>query len=163
MDESPDLPTAHEDNPGQSDQVLYERIWLALRDEKISLGTDLKRLNHPSSPVFKRSDNLLPWIAVIMLAIAGYRIAGWIGLVAVAASMAILMMTTISIAVLSRVRKRAVEIALSGKDGFETLWQYGGLTVMLPGNRESEVQSPDGDWRAFARKHLPPAESELEG
>ena len=172
MDESPNPPDPIDASAADNavaaithadDQTLYERIWLAQRDGQVVIGTDLKVLNHPNSPVFKRSDNLLPWVAAIFLAIAGYRIAGWIGLIAVSAGMAVLMMTTISFAVLSRVRTRAVDYALSGREGFEALWSYGGLSLKLTNDSASEIKSPMGDWRAFARQRLPKADSELEG
>lgn len=141
-------------------QALYERIWLANQDSKVDIGAQLKVLNHPRSPVFKRSDNLLPWVAFICLSIVGYRIAGWVGFFAVSTSMAVLMMTTISFAVMSRLRKRTIAYALSGRQGFEELWAGGGLTIRMVGDPSSEVRAPDGDWLAFSRKHLPRAENE---
>lgn len=153
-----------DDIPHTADaQVLYERIWLAHRDAKADIGTQLKVLNKPGSPVYRRSDNLLPWIAFVCLAIVGYQLGGWIGLAAIASAMAVLMMTTISFAVMSRLRKRTIDYALSGRQGFEELWDGGGLTIRMVGNPSTEVRGPDGDWRAFARKNLPRAESELVG
>ena len=132
-------------------------------DSKVDIGAQLKVLNHPRSPVFKRSDNLLPWVAFICLSIVGYRLAGWVGFLAISTSMAVLMMTTISFAVMSRLRKRTLAYALSGRQGFEELWAGGGLTIRMVGDPSSEVRAPDGDWLAFARQHLPRADNEPAG
>lgn len=136
------------------DQALYERIWLAQRDGKVEIGTELRALNKPGSPIFKWSENLLPWVAFVALTLVGLKMAGWIGAVAVAAGMTVLMMTTFSFLVLSRVRKRAKDYALSGRVGFETLWNGGGLTLRLTGDAASEINSPDDDWQTFARERL---------
>lgn len=150
------------DDQLRSDQALYERIWVAHRDKKIDIGVDLKRLNKPGGPMYRRSDNLLPWVALICLSIVGYRMVGWIGVLAVVASMAVLMATTINFAVMSRLRVRTMEYTLSGRQGFEELWAGGGLTLRMPGEPASEISGPDGDWRMFARQRLEKGDAETD-
>lgn len=150
------------ENEAPDDQALYDRIWLAQRDGKVEIGTDLRALNKPGSPAYKRSENLLPWVAFGALTLVGYQMAGWIGAVAVATGMAVLMMTTFSFLVLSRVRNRAKDYALSGRMGFEQLWDGGGLTLRMTGDAASEITGPDDDWRTFARQRLKFVESDAE-
>lgn len=142
------------------EQDLFERVWYGERDGRIDLGVDLKRLNKPNSPVFSHVDHLLPWAALICLAIAGWRLGGWVGAFAAAASMLVLILTTINWAVMDRLRKRTVAHAMSGRSGFDELWALGGLSIRIKGEATSEVKGPDGDWRAFARSRLPKTAAE---
>ncbi len=145
------------------EQDLYERIWYGVRDGRVDLGADLKILNKPGSPVFSRSDNLLPWVALLALIVVGWRLGGWIGAAAAAASMLILIATTINLAVMARLRKKAIAYALSGRTGFETLWNAGALSMRLRGDAASEIRGPDEDWRPFASQRLPRTKAEKEG
>ena len=140
---------------GEVDQALFERIWYAERDGRIDLGFDLKLLNRPGSPVYKMSDNVLPWVAFICLVIVGWRLAGWIGALAAAAATVVLIATTVNFAVMNRLRVRARAHALSGRIGFAELWRHGALSLRIKGDPASEMQGPDQDWRDFARRRLP--------
>lgn len=142
------------------EQDLFERIWYAERDKRIELGVDLKLLNRPRSPVFSRSDNLLPWVALICLGAVGWRLGGWIGVAAAVGGMVILMATTINFAVMRRLRMRSLDYALSGVRGFDDLWALGALSVRIAGEEAGEVLSPDGDWRLFASQRLPKTKAE---
>lgn len=136
-------------------QDLFERIWYGQRDGRVDFGVELKLLNKPGSPVFSRSDNLLPWVALICLGIVGWRLGGWVGAAVVVASMLILIATTINFAVMRRLRQRTIEYALSGRSGFDDLWSHGALSILLHGEPDSEVRGPDGDWQTFAETRLP--------
>lgn len=142
------------------EQDLFERIWYGQRDGRIDLGVDLQLLNKPGSPVFSRSDTLLPWVALICLTIVGWRLGGWVGALAAGCSTVILIATTINFAVMRRLRKRTLEYALSGVKGFEDLWARGALSLRMAGEAASEVRGPDGDWRAFADRRLPKTQAE---
>lgn len=144
-------------------QDLFERVWYGERDGRIDIGVDLKRLNTPKSPVFSHVDHLLPWAALICLAVAGWRLGGWIGAAAAASSMLVLILTTINWAVMGRLRKRTLAYAMSGRHGFEELWAFGGLSLRIKGDAASEVVGPDGDWRGFARSRLPKTAAERQG
>ena len=144
------------------EQDLFERIWYGQRDGRIDLGVDLTIVNKPSSPVFSRSDNLLPWLALICLVAVGWRLGGWVAALAVAASMIILIATTINFAVMRRLRLRAVDYAMSGTKGFDELWSLGALSLRMAGEDASEIQGPDDDWRQFANQRLPKTQAERE-
>ncbi|MEQ9123352.1 MAG: hypothetical protein RIM80_12385 [Alphaproteobacteria bacterium] len=142
---------------GDGDQALFERIWYAERDRRIDLGFDLKLLNRPGSPVYKMSDNVLPWVAFLCLVVVGWRLAGWIGALAAGAATVVLIATTVNFAVMGRLRARAREHALSGRIGFAELWRLGAVSLRLKGDAASEMQGPAQDWRDFARRRLPKA------
>lgn len=144
------------------EQDLFERIWYGQRDGRLDLGVDLTVANKPSSPVFSRSDNLLPWLALVCLVLVGWRLGGWVAALAVAASMIILIATTINFAVMRRLRLRAVDYAMSGAKGFDELWALGALSLRLNGEEASEIQGPDDDWRRFATQRLPKTQAERE-
>ena len=141
------------------DQALFERIWYAARDGRVEIGTDLKRLNRPGSPVFSHAETLSPWLALVCLTIAGWLIGGWIVGLAVLFGMLILIGTTINFIVLTRLRNRALAYAMSGLGGFISLWEEGALTLRLKDDEASEIEAPDGDWRSFVSRHLPEQET----
>jgi len=149
--------------PIADDQDLFERIWYAQRDGRIELGADLKLLNKPGSPVFRAHENILPWVALICLAIVGWRLAGWVGALAAAASMVVLIATTINFAVMNRLRKRSIEYAMSGMQGLDALWAAGALSLRMAGEADGEIRGPGQSWRAFAAKRLPPTKAERRG
>ncbi len=144
-------------------QDLYERIWYGERDGRIDFGLDLKMLTKQGSPVFSHADNLLPWIALICLTLVGWRLGGWVGALTAAASMIILIATSINFAVMRRLRKRSLEYAMSGRAAFDELWAHGAVSVRLKGQADTEIKGPEGDWRAFARQRLPKTKAERQG
>jgi len=141
-------------------QDLFERIWYGHRDGRIDFGVELKLLNKPGSPVFSRSDNLLPLVALICLGIVGWRLGGWVGAAAAVAAMTIMIATTINFAVMRRLRQRTIDYALSGQTGFDDLWSHGALSILVRGEPDSETRGPDGDWQAFAEARLPKTAAE---
>jgi len=142
------------------DQDLFERIWYGDRDGLVELGLDLKLLNKPGSPVYRRADNVLPWLAFVCLVIVGWRIGGWVGAAAAGASTLILIATTINFAVHRRLRQRGLAHALSGRTGLDELWRAGALSLRLKTDDASEMKGPDQDWRDFARHRLKKTEAE---
>ena len=137
------------------EQELFERIWYGERDGLVDLGLDLKLLNKPGSPVYRLSDNMLPWLAFVCLVVVGWRLGGWVGAAAAGASMLILFATTINFAVNRRLRQRAMNYALSGKVGFDDLWRRGVVSLRIAGEATSEIKGPAQDWRDFAQRRLP--------
>lgn len=142
------------------EQDLFERVWYAERDGRIDLGFELKLLNKPGSPVFSIADIMLPWVATLCLAVVGWRLGGWVGAGVAIASMIILIATTINFAVMRRLRRRALDYALSGRRGFDDLWRMGALSVRLKDQPASEIRGPEGDWRGFASSRLPKTRAE---
>jgi hypothetical protein len=140
-------------------QDLYERIWYGVQGQRVQLGFDLKLLNKPGSPVFSARDALLPWMALLLLAIGGWRVGGWIGSAAAVLAMLVLMATTINYAVMKRLRERSEKYALSGHLSFEELWQVGAISLRIAGNDSEEFKGPSMEWTAFARQ-LPKTEAE---
>jgi hypothetical protein len=53
-----------------------------------------------------------------------------------------------------RVRARGMDMAMSGEQGWDTLWKAGALSIRLADKPELAADSPDDDWRAFALANL---------
>ena len=74
---------------------------------------------------------------------------------AVFASCVILALTTMNVWLMHRLRERTVDRALSGYEGWDEVWRYGGVSLRRTG-QELETTGPAQDWRPFARS-LPTA------
>lgn len=134
-----------------TDQQLHARIRRAEPAREIEIGVDLRRLNRPDSPVFARWDNALPGFALVAAVLLAFVLGGWVWALAIAASGLILLATVVNLLVMTRLRTRALRMALADAEGWQRLWDLGGLTLRLPGRPESECAAPE-DWRTLARR-----------
>lgn len=139
------------------DTELFKRLWYADRDEKIEIGVDLRRFNKPGSPTFDRKDNALPVVATICCTTTAWLLGGWVWGLAILGSCVIFSISTLNLWLMHRLRKRTMALALSGAEGWEMVWSFGGLSLRRKG-QEQEVAGPEQDWRRFARQ-LPTAAS----
>lgn len=132
------------------DIELFKRLWYANQDDKIDIGIDLRHFNKPGSPTFDRKDNALPIVATGCCTASAWLLAGWVLGLAVFASCVILSLTTMNVWLMHRLRERTVERALSGYEGWDEVWGYGGVSLRRKG-QELETTGPAQDWRPFAR------------
>lgn len=137
-----------------SRQVLFDRLVAAEASRMVEVGVELRRLNRPDSPVFSRADNATPLFASVGAALAALYFGGWVWAMAIAGSAAILMLTGVNYVVMRRLRRRALAYALAGPEGWQRLWDMGGLSLRLPGRNDTQAVSPDEDWGRFAARHL---------
>jgi hypothetical protein len=141
------------------DQSLFERIWYADRDARLLIGVDLRLYNRPGSPTYSQKDNGLPVVATLCCVASAWILGGWVWALAILASGVILTLTTVNVWILHRLRQRTLDVALSGLDGWQQAWDFGGITLRLaPDGKQPaaglEFNSPGDDWRTFARRHL---------
>lgn len=137
------------------DIELFKRLWYANRDGQIDIGVDLRRFNRPGSPTFDRRDNTLPILGTVCCALTAWMLGGWVWGLAILGSGVIFSVTTLNFWLMTRLRNRTLALALSGYDGWEEAWGYGGMSLRRRGE-EAETTGPVQDWRPFART-LPPA------
>ena len=134
--------------------ALHERIVAAEGARAVEVGIDLRRLNEPDSPVFNRAENSGPFFAAMGAVFAAFYFGGWVWALAAAGTALILMATGLQYLLMLRLRRRALAYALSDPEGWQRLWDLGGLTLRLPSRDDTLVDSPEGDWPGFAARHL---------
>lgn len=118
------------------------------------LGLKYFDLNKRGSPVFKMWEHILPY-AMVIAVVAQYTYDfGYIGFAASLLITGLLAFWFVPRWHAKRVRLRALEMALSGEEGWDKLWAVGGLGLRLAKDDSIGCDSPDGDWRAFAQKYL---------
>ena len=134
--------------------ALHERIVAAEGARAVEVGLDLRRLNEPDSPVFNRGENAVPFFVSVGAVFAALYLGGWVWALAVAGTALILMATGLQYLLMLRLRRRALAYALSDPEGWQRLWDLGGLTLRMPRRDDTLIDSPDGDWTGFATRHL---------
>lgn len=139
------------------DTELFRRLWYAERDKKVEIGVDLRRFNKPESPTYDRKDNALPVVATICCTSTAWLLGGWIWGLAVFGSCVIFSLSTLNLWLMYRLRQRTMALAMSGAEGWDAAWSFGGMSVRRTG-QERETAGPEQDWRLFARQ-LPAAAS----
>lgn len=147
----------------EDDQSLFERIWYAERDGRILIGIDLRHYNRPGSPTYVQKENVLPILAALCCSASAWILGGWVWGLGILASGIIFTLTTANFWIMHRLRQRTLALALSGRDAWDRLWGYGGITLRLPQDGTDtetarEANAPGDDWRRFARLYLPEQE-----
>lgn len=141
---------APEGDPDGPHSLIYE----AYLDGRLHFGLKYFQLNQRGSPVYKLWENLVPF-AMIIVIVAQYTYDyGYIGFAASLLLTGLLGFYFIPRWLAKRVRSRGMQMAMSGEEGWERLWKAGCLSVRMADNPEHEADSPDGDWRAFAKAYL---------
>jgi len=149
MSESEILPPLPDDPDGP-----HSLIYQAYRDGTLHLGLKYFRLNVPGSPVYKLWENIVPF-AMIIAIVAQYTYDyGFWGFAASLAITGLLGFYFIPRWLAKRVRVRGLSMAMSGEAGWDRLWQFGALSIRLADDADQACDSPEGDWRAFARRNL---------
>lgn len=138
---------------GDSDSP-HSRIYQAYLNGRVHLGLKYFQLNRHGSPVYKLWENVLPF-AMILIIVAQYTYDyGYIGFAASLVLTGLLGFYFIPRWLAKRVRSRGLDMAMSGEQGWDILWQAGCLSLRLADNPDIGADSPDDDWRAFAMAHL---------
>lgn len=149
MTQTEPFPTPEGDPDGP-----HSLIYQAYLDGRLHLGLKYFQLNRRGSPVYKLWENVLPF-AMIILIVAQYTYDyGYIGFAASLVLTGLLGFYFIPRWLAKRVRLRGMQMAMSGEQGWETLWRAGGLSMRMADDPEKAADSPDDDWRSFAEKYL---------
>ncbi|HEY4134841.1 MAG TPA: hypothetical protein VGO34_06465 [Alphaproteobacteria bacterium] len=149
MSETKDLPA-----PPDDPESPYGLIFQSYVEGKVNLGLKYLTLNQRKSPVFSRWENIIPY-AFIVIIVANYTYEyGYVGFCASLLLSALVGFYFIPKWLAKRVRTRALTMALTSEEGWDTLWAAGGLGLRLTRNPEIGCDSPDDDWRAFVTKYL---------
>ena len=151
MSQNEALPPLPDDADGP-----HSLIYRAYRDGELHLGLKYFHLNARGSPVYKLWENVVPF-AMIVAIVAQYTydhgLWGFVGSLAITG---LLGFYFIPRWLAKRVRMRGLDMAMSGEPGWDRLWQFGALSLRLSSDPEIACDSPEGDWRTFARQHLSP-------
>lgn len=145
----PDMPISQSDP--ESPHGMICRGYL---EQKLHLGLKYFDLNKYGSPVYKLWENVLPY-AMILVIVAQYTYDyGFNGFAISLLVTGLLGFYFIPRWLAKRVRSRAMVMAMTDEAGWDRLWRSGGLSLRLASDPNIDCDSPDGDWRAFARRYL---------
>jgi|GEM_PF-4863079 len=137
------------------DRALLGVLAASLQAGQIRLVLDVKKLDHPDSPVSRQTDsNQVLAVAVAfvlaLLFLAPLPVAGAATLVVVLAYMR-LMPKYLE----TKLRNRIASDALASPDAWEKLWRYGGLGLEAS-DGSAKALSPAENWRSLVAKQDPP-------
>ncbi|WP_041042151.1 hypothetical protein [Paramagnetospirillum magnetotacticum] len=144
---------------GREEEQLHEQLCAAVRAGQVQVYTDPRLLDFQGSPVHQHWDHLLPLTVEATLAL--------IILLATGIATGIVAMTLCVLAhlygnkyyVAWRLKMRAHAYLTTGYTQFVTLWQLGGIALVIKGVNEAPCLAPKGDWRKFIRRNLGEGES----
>ncbi|CAA7614021.1 conserved hypothetical protein [Candidatus Terasakiella magnetica] len=144
---------------GKEDEQLHDQLKAAILSGRVQVFTDPRVLDFPGSPVHQHWDHLLPLTALMTLAL--------IILLATNVLVGIVVMTLCTLAHLFgnkyyvgwRLKTRALAYMADNTLNFQTLWQMGGVAMVMKDGNEPPCLAPKGDWRKFIRRNLGEGES----
>jgi hypothetical protein len=138
----------------EEDVELHDRLVSAIRAGQVQVFTDPRMLGHDASPLHSPWDQLAPLLILMTLALVVLLSAGVaIGIVAMTLG-ALLHLTCNRYFVDWRLRNRAVGFITTSLTYWQTIWQIGGIALVVAGTNEPACFAPLGDWRKFARRNL---------
>ncbi|OAN50345.1 hypothetical protein A6A04_02825 [Paramagnetospirillum marisnigri] len=138
----------------REDDQLHDQLRGAVGAGRVQVFTDPRVLDFPGSPVHQHWDHLLPLTGLMTLAL--------VVLLATNVVVGIVVMTSCTLIhvfgsrhyVAWRLKTRASAYMLADAVQFQTLWQMGGVALVVRGGNEPPCLAPKGDWRKFIRRNL---------
>jgi hypothetical protein len=138
----------------REDDKLHEQLSTAIASGRVQVFTDPRLLDFQGSPVHLHWDHLLPLTGLMTFAL--------IILLAAGVAVGIVVMTLAVVVYLFgnkhyvawRLRMRAQSYLLADVVQFQTLWQLGGVALVVKDGNEPPCLAPKGDWRKFIRRNL---------
>lgn len=145
---------------GREEEQLHEQLCAAIRNGQVQVYSDPRLLDFQGSPVHQHWDHLLPLTIESTLAL--------VILLATGVATGIIAMTLCVLAhlygnkyyVAWRLKRRALAYLMGNYQQFVTLWQLGGIALVVKGVNEAPCLAPKGDWRKFIRRNLGEAEAQ---
>ena len=114
--------------------------------QALRLGVNIRMMNSPGSPAFRRYESAAPIIAALALSLGAMSLAGWwLGAVVIVA-FCVLWFGYLFPRVRDRVFDRTLAFALRSPRDFAALWKKGALSLHA---EKDQCLSPRGDWVAF--------------
>ncbi|MGE5504303.1 MAG: hypothetical protein ACM31L_07745 [Actinomycetota bacterium] len=144
----------------REDEQLHEQLKAAVRAKRVAVYTDARLLDYQGSPLHQPWDHLAPLLGLMSLALLLLLFLGVaVGIVAMTLCTLTHVFGTKHF-VAWRLRQRAVDYMLESPAHWQTVWQMGGVALVLEQSAEPPCLAPKGDWRKFARRNLgePPPE-----
>jgi hypothetical protein len=142
-------PTSSTTELGAAHQLLYQ----AYVTHKVHLGMK-GALNSRRSPVHNLWENLIPYGLILFLIVNYTYSMGFKGFILSASLGLGVGLFVIPRWIMNKVRRRTVILAFGSAEGWDALWQVGGLSLRLDEDPTIICDSPAGDWKAFAVQHF---------
>jgi len=112
----------------------------------IQLGVNIRLMNSPGSPAFRRHESAIPIIAGLAASFAVTSLLGWPGGAVVITAFAVLWFGWLYPRVRGHVFDRTVALAFRSSGDFAALWRRGALSLHA---QDAHCLSPRGDWISF--------------
>ena len=139
----------------EESEELYDRLMAGIRSGRVDLVTDARMLDYNGSPVHSPWDHLAPLLGLMLLAMAILLGAGMaFGIVAMFFCALIHLMGN-RYYVAWRIQQRTIVIVQYSLAHWQTVWDAGGLAIVVKGSGELPCFAPTGDWRKFVRRLIP--------
>ncbi|MEE9196104.1 MAG: hypothetical protein V3U44_09700 [Alphaproteobacteria bacterium] len=146
----------------EHDTTPHQLIYNAYQEGRIHIGPIFAILNRKGAPDFSQVENYLPYgLLAGLIVIYSFQMGMWGGIAALLFAV-LLALRPVPRWILKRLRHRTMDRAFGSEEGWDQLWEIGGLSIRLAADVETMCEAPDGDWQRFAETHLQPINSEPE-
>ncbi len=129
-----------------TEQEAFATLRRLADDETLKLGVNIRMMNSPGSPAFRRYESAIPIIGGLALSLGATSAVGWWLGAVVIVGFCIAWFGFLYPKVRDRVFERTVALALRSPRDFAALWKRGALSLHAG---TEQCLSPRGDWIAF--------------
>lgn len=137
------------------DKLLHDRLRAAHERNVISIYTDFRVLNTPTSPVFNPWQSVLPLLGLLLFAVVILLFGGiLVGMAAVMFALAVYAFV-IRGWLARQVYARTIITLMVDAKSFQTVWDHGGVILAMTDRPQHQVRAPRGSWRTFVDRYLP--------
>lgn len=113
----------------------------------VQIGVNIRLMNSPGSPVFRRHETAIPIIGGLAASLAATSMVNWVVGAVVIGAFGALWFSKLYPKVRGDVFDRTVALAFRSSRDFQALWQKGALQLVV--SDAEQCASPRDDWIAF--------------
>lgn len=147
-------PRTTDKTPADPDRDLLAALAADLKAGKISLGLDVKKLDHPASPVSRQTDSNQVLAVAVAIALALLFLAPFALAIPVALGLALAYTRLMPKYLEKKLRHRIVGEATANVDAWEKLWRHGGVRL-IASDGSAQALSPGENWRSLVAPQDP--------
>jgi hypothetical protein len=140
--------------PNRADMLHYKAVIKALDLGRIRVNISFLHMNKQGSPVYNPWENLVPLLTPIFLSLIIMFSAGIIEGIIFLILGILMYLYLFRIMIAKRLNERVLSFMRYSYLGWQTIWDYGGVSIISTLNPKLGSRAPDDDWKKFVALNL---------